>query len=58
MKEEWYDQLQAPVSKVPQHDVFLIMGDMNDKTGSDNTDRERQWGEKDVESSMTTVKSL
>ena len=38
MKEEWYDQLQAAVSKVPQHDVLLIMGDMNAKTGSDNTD--------------------
>ena len=30
--------------KVPQHDVLLIMGDMNAKTGSDNTDRERAMG--------------
>ena len=37
MKEEWHDQLQAAMSKVPQHDVLLIMGDMNAKTGSDNT---------------------
>ena len=44
MKEEWYDQLQAAVSKVPQHDVLLIMGDMNVKTISDNTDRERAMG--------------
>ena len=44
MKEEWYDQLQAAVSKVPQHNVLLIMGDMNVKTGSDNTDRERAMG--------------
>ena len=44
MKEEWYDQLQAAVSKVPQHDVLLIMGDMNAKTGSDSTDRERAMG--------------
>ena len=44
MKEEWYDQLQAAVLKVPQHDVLLIMGDMNAKTGSDNTDRERAMG--------------
>ena len=58
MKEEWYDQLQAAVSKVPQHDVLLIMGDMNAKTGSDNTDKGRAMGEKVVESSMTTVKSL
>ena len=58
MKEVWYDQLQAAVSKVPQHDVLLIMGYMNAKTGSDNTDRERAMGRKVVESSMTTVKSL
>ena len=44
MKEEWYDQLQAAMSKVPQHDVLLIMGDMNANTGSDNTDRERAMG--------------
>ena len=43
-KEEWYDQLQAAMSKVPQHDVLLIMGDMNSKTGSDNRDRERAMG--------------
>ena len=29
------------MSKVPQHDVLLILGDMNAMTGSDNTDRER-----------------
>ena len=27
--------------KVPQHDILLLMGDMNAKIGSDNTDRER-----------------
>ena len=27
-----------------QHDVLLIMGDVNAKTGSDNTDRERAIG--------------
>ena len=32
------------MSKVPQHDVLLIMGDMNAKTGSDKTDRERAIG--------------
>ena len=46
MKEEWYDQLQASVSKVPQHDILLIIGDMNAKTGSDNIDREQaMWRE-------------
>ena len=43
-KRSGIDQLQAAVSKVPQHDVLLIMGDMNAKTGSDNTDRERAMG--------------
>ena len=43
MKEEWY-QLQAAVSKVPQHNVLLIMGDINANTSSDNTDRERAMG--------------
>ena len=47
MEEEWYDQLQAAVSKVPQDDVLLIMGDMNAKTGSDNTNRERAMGRED-----------
>ena len=44
MKEEWYDQLQAAVSNVPQHDVLLIMGDMNAKIGSHHTDRESAMG--------------
>ena len=41
MKEDWYEQLQAEVDTVPQHDMLLVMGDMNTKIGSDNTDRER-----------------
>ena len=44
MKEDWYEQLQAEVAKVPQHDMLLVMGDMNGKIGSDNTDRERAMG--------------
>ena len=44
VKEDWYEQLQAEVAKVPQHDMLLVMGDMNAKIGSDNTDRDRaQW---------------
>ncbi|KAJ8412738.1 hypothetical protein AAFF_G00116890 [Aldrovandia affinis] len=30
-KDDWYEELQRIVSKVPQHDVLLIMGDMNAK---------------------------
>ena len=44
MKEDWYEQLQAEVAKVPQHDMLLIMGDMNANIGSDNTDKERAMG--------------
>ena len=44
MKEDWYEQLQAEVAKVPQHDMFLVMGDMNAKIGSNTTDRERAMG--------------
>ena len=44
MKEDWYEQLQAAVTKVPQHDMILVMGDMNAKVRSDNTNRERVMG--------------
>ena len=40
VKGDWYEQLQAEVTTVPQHDMLLVMGDMNAKVGSDNTDRE------------------
>ena len=32
-KEDWYEQLQQAVAKVPQHDMLLIIGDMNAKVG-------------------------
>ena len=44
MKEDWYEQLQAEVDKSPQHDMLLVMGDINAKVRSDNTDREREMG--------------
>ena len=56
MKEEWYDQLQAAVSKVPQHDVLLIMG--MPRLALIIQIESGQWGEKVVESSMTMVKSM
>ena len=43
-KEDWYEQLQQAVAKVPQHDMLLIIGDMNDKVGSDNSNCERAMG--------------
>lgn len=36
----WYDQLNAAVSKVPQHDMLLIIGDFNAKVGRDNNNGE------------------
>ena len=42
--EDWYERLPAVVTKVTQHDMLLVMIDMNAKGGSDNTDRERAMG--------------
>ena len=44
VKEDWYEQLQAEVATVPQHDMLLVMGDMNVMVGSGNTDREWEMG--------------
>ena len=43
-KEDWYEQLQQAVAKVPQHDMLLIIGDMNAKVGSENSNCERAMG--------------
>ena len=43
-KDDWYDHLQQAVSKVPQLDMLLIMGDLNAKVGEDNTEREEAMG--------------
>ena len=44
IKENFFEQLQATISKIPQHDMLLVMGDLNVKIGSDNTDYERYMG--------------
>ena len=44
VKEDGYEQLQAEVTTVPQHDMLPVMGDMNAKIGSYNNDRERDMG--------------
>ena len=40
-KDNFYEQLQIVVSKVPRHDMLLIMGDLNAKVGADNTECEK-----------------
>ena len=43
-KDDWYEELQHAVSKVPQHDMLLIMGDLNAKVGAENSNCERAMG--------------
>ena len=40
----FYDQLQSAIDDTPSHDVLLVIGDLNARTGSVNTDRERVLG--------------
>ena len=44
VKDDWYEQLQYEVSRVPQHDMLLIMGDINAKVCSDNSNCETAMG--------------
>ena len=43
-KDNFYEQLQMVVSKVPRHDMLLIMGDLNAKVGADNKECEKSMG--------------
>ncbi|XP_063420320.1 craniofacial development protein 2-like [Mytilus trossulus] len=40
-KNKFYDKLQSLVSKVPAHDLCLIIGDLNAKIGVNNSCKER-----------------
>ena len=40
-KGVFYDQLQSAIDDTPSHDVLLVIGDLNARTGSVNIDRER-----------------
>ena len=44
IKENYYAQLQTVVDKIPNRDMLIIMGDINTKVGSINTDREHEMG--------------
>nr|KAG5690574.1 hypothetical protein BaRGS_009236 [Batillaria attramentaria] len=39
-KENFYEHLQAVLDKAPRGDLKILMGDLNAKVGTDNTDRE------------------
>ena len=43
-KDTYYEALQAQISRTPQHDVLLIIGDQNAKVGNDNSEHERAMG--------------
>ena len=43
-KEEFHEQIQATMDKIPKRDLKILMGDLNAKVGSDNTDKELNMG--------------
>ena len=44
MKDDWYEHLIQVLSKVPRHDMLLVIGDLNAKVGADNVNYERAMG--------------
>jgi len=36
IKEQFYEELQRTLDRVPKHDVTIILGDMNAKLGKKN----------------------
>jgi len=47
-KDDFYSQLQTETETAPQHDLIIVMGDLNAKVGQDNTDYERVMGKHGV----------
>jgi hypothetical protein len=43
-KDKFYDKLQEIASRVPRHDMLVVIGDLNAKIGGDNTGKERTMG--------------
>jgi len=43
-KEQFYNQLQSVLDKIPKRDMLILMGDMNAKVGQDNNRRENEMG--------------
>ena len=44
IKDDFYEQLQTAISKTPQHDMLVTIGDLNAKVGSDNINIEQIMG--------------
>ena len=44
IKDAFYDQLQHQLDNTSNHDIKIIMGDLNAKEGSDNAVYERLMG--------------
>ena len=43
-KDAFYDQLPAELERTPRHEMKIVMGDLNAKVGSDNTNHDRAMG--------------
>ena len=40
VKDEFYEQLQSVLNKIPRRDIKVLLGDLNAKVGNDNAGRE------------------
>ena len=48
-KDHFYDALNETMSKIPNHDITIVLGNMNAKIGNDNTDVEEVMGKHSIE---------
>jgi len=44
IKDDFYEQLQSTIDKAPKRDMKILMGDLNAKVGTDNTNKETIMG--------------
>ena len=47
-KEDYYEQLQATLDRVPKRDLKIVMGDMNAKVGINNESKELIMGKQGI----------
>ena len=47
-KDHFYDALNETMSKIPSHDITIVLGDMNANIGNDNTDVEEVMGKHSI----------